>query len=68
MPCKKASAKFQIKGKNITLNYENKGNGKREILVNGIKEATVFDPIMKTEKLFIKTSKLTDNMVITVLD
>jgi len=68
MPCKKASAKFQIKGKNITLNYENKGNGKREILVNGIKEATVFDPIMKTEKLFIKTSDLTDNMVITVID
>lgn len=68
MPSKKASAKFIIKGKHITLNYENRGNGKREILINGNKATTVFDPIMKTEKLFIPTNELTNNMVIMVLD
>ncbi len=68
MPSKKASARFIIKGKSIVLNYENIGNGKREILINGQKVDTTFDPIIKTEKVFIPTANLTDNMVITVID
>lgn len=68
MPSSKASAKFQIKGRHITLIYENLGNGKREIALDGVKAKTCFDPLMQTEKLFIPTEKLTDGMVITVTD
>ena len=68
MPSSKASAKFVIKGRHITLIYENLGNGRREIAIDGVKANTCFDPIMQTEKLFIPTEKLTDGMVITVTD
>ncbi len=55
-------------GRHITLIYENLGNGKREISLDGVKAKACFDPLMQTEKLFIPTEKLTDGMVITVTD
>jgi hypothetical protein len=57
-----------MKGHNLTLIYKNEGNSKREIFINGIKQQTVYDHIIKTEKLFIKNQDISDNMVITVTD
>ena len=68
MPCKEATAQFIMKGHNLTLIYKNEGNSKREIFINGIKQQTVYDHIIKTEKLFIKNQDISDNMVITVTD
>jgi len=68
MPCKEATAQFIMKGHNLTLIYKNEGNSKREIFINGIKQQTVYDNIIKTEKLFIKNQDISDNMIITVTD
>jgi cellobiose phosphorylase len=68
MPCKEATAQFIMKGHGVTLNYKNSGNSKREIFINGVKQPTVYDNIMKTEKLFIKNQDISDNMIITVTD
>ena len=68
MPSTKASVNTVIKGKNITFQYKNEGNGKREISIDGVKMPTVYDEIIATEKLFIPTENLKDGMVITVTD
>lgn len=68
MPSDTASINFVIKGKKVTLNYKKCGNGKREILLDGIKMPTVFDKIIETEKLFIPTADIKDGMVISVID
>ena len=68
MPSDTASLKFTLKGKNMTLNYQNLGNAHREILIDGVKAETSFDEIMQTQKLFIPTNELKDGMVISVID
>lgn len=68
MPCNEAVAEFIMKGCNLTLQYKNNGTKKREIFIDGIKQDTVYDSIMKTEKLFIKSADIRDGMVITVTD
>lgn len=68
MPCKEATAEFILKGRNLTLNYKNEGNGKREMFIDGVKQETVYDEIMKTEKLYINASDIHEGMVITVTD
>lgn len=68
MSTTKASVKTSIKGKSITFQYKNEGNGKREIFIDGVKMPTIFDEIIGTEKLFIASENLKDGMVITVTD
>jgi len=68
MPSDTASLKFTLKGKNMTLNYQNLRNAHREILIDGVKAETSFDEIMQTQKLFIPTKELKDGMVISVID
>ena len=53
---------------NITLNYRNSGNGKRLFIVNGAEKQGFFDEVRELDRLFIKTSGLTSDMLIEVID
>lgn len=68
MPCTKGEITLNIKGKRVTVIYENQNNGKREYSINDSTVISQFDEILKTNKIFIKNEAITDNMVITVID
>lgn len=68
MPTTDASINVNVKGHPVTLKYINKNAGNRTFEINGKPASGTFDPLMNTPKIFIPTSDITDNMVITVTD
>lgn len=68
MPCESASINIVVKGRPITLKYNNIKQVKRIYKVNGNVISAEFDNIMCTEKIFIPSSELLDNMIIEVID
>ncbi len=68
MPTTDASIDIVVKGKPITVKYQNKGNGSRKFFINGKETESSFDELMNTKKIFIPTADVTDGMIIEVID
>ena len=68
MPTKSASVSMKIKGKAVSLGYENRGNGRREIFVDGNKAESRYDEMMKTEVCLIPQDEIHDGMTVLVTD
>ena len=68
MPCSSASIAFRLRGRALTLRYQNKGEGARRYLLNGQPIGSHFDEIMQTEAAVISYDSLCDGDVIEVVD
>lgn len=68
MPCEKAEITMSVKGKTVTLRYENKGEGKRRISIDGAEIATAYDEQFATRTAYIPAEDITEGMTITVTD
>lgn len=68
MPSDNASISIKVKGSNVKVNYENKSNGNRKYLINGVEAATEINPVTGAPMIYIKKADFTDNMNITVID
>ena len=68
MPTRDAALDIVVKGKAIKFVYKNNDNGSRRFLVNGQELTGEFDALMDINKIFIPTDKITEGMVIEVID
>lgn len=68
MPTSKASVDFMLKGKNVSVAYENKKTGKREIFHNGKSLELEYDAVSKNYKAFIKNCDINDGDIILITD
>lgn len=68
MPCSNAEISLYIKGKMVTVKYENKHKPQREFMMCGNKVGAEFDDLLNAKVLFIPNDEIKDGMVITVAD
>ncbi len=68
MPCKKAEISLEIKGSQVTLRYENRGEGKRRMYLGEQELVLGYDDIADVEIAVIDREQLEDCAVITVMD
>ncbi len=68
IPAKKVSMKLRIKGKNITIIYENKNNKKREIFLNSEKLQLKYEELSKNYSAFAENAQIKDGDVILITD
>ena len=67
-PSKTAELNIKIKGENVTVKYENRGEGMRSIYMNGEKLPLLFDDIRGTYYAEIPDSKLNGNIQFLITD
>lgn len=67
-PSKKAEIELRVKNTVLRLVYEDKGEGKRSICVDGAEYTKHFDRMMNTDVLFVSADKMGDTLTVTVTD
>lgn len=68
MPTTDAALDIVVKGKAIKFVYKNNSNDSRKFFVNGNEVTGEFDSLMDINKVFIPTDKITEGMIIEVID
>ncbi len=68
MPSDNAKLQLSICGKRISLDYCNRGVGRRTYAINGKEVQGEYDSVMNTYKVKIRKADLADGMTITVCD
>ena len=68
IPFKTYQVDMIYQGKLLHISYENKGEGKRTLLLNGKPGVTVFDEDMNIEKLWVDKENLEDDIRIIIVD
>ncbi len=68
-PAERASITLNVKNTKVTLNYEDKGEGKRSTTLTGAKSFTEeFDSLMNTQVYFISNEDMGDEITVTIVD
>ena len=67
-PCNSARITLDVKGRSVTINYKNEGNGIRAIALNGEALPLTYDAVRETYTVHVPTDRLTDGAVFTVTD
>ena len=68
-PAKRGEISLKIKGSDVTLTYENKGQGKRTVEIAGADGAVkAYDSLMGIDTYFIPADKMGKDVKITVVD
>lgn len=68
MPSDEVTMKIVLKNSNITFKYTDKGTGKREYFVNGVKREKLFDKVSSSEYIWLGNDEISGDMVIEVID
>lgn len=67
-PAKSAQMKLVISGKSVTVRYENRGQGIRQILMNGEPLELRFDKLRNAYGAVVSKSKITENSDVLIID
>lgn len=67
-PANNAQMKLNISGRTVTVRYENRGQGRRQILLNGEPVEMYFDKMRNTYGAILSKTSLTDNNTVLVID
>ncbi|MBQ7835729.1 MAG: hypothetical protein IJ389_00565 [Clostridia bacterium] len=67
-PAKSGEITVNVKNSKVTLSYENKGQGKRTVEINGAEYTESFDELMNIPAFYLPESGMSENVVIKICD
>lgn len=68
MPCKGAEVTLNIKGADVRVSYENRGEGKRRIMLGGVELPLTYDAVSDCYKAVISRQQLGKKADIAIID